>query len=117
MPVSNFINNISSVKRSKYNAKEVIVDGIKFASCREAKRYAQLKIRAQYGMVRDLKLQVAFRYLGKSGKALFKYIADFTYTDETGTYVVEDAKGFKTPVYRLKKKLIEDQYGFEIKEI
>jgi hypothetical protein len=30
--------------------------------------------------------------------------------------VVEDVKGLPTPVYKLKKKLVEAQYGIQIRE-
>ena len=37
---------------------------------------------------------------------------------QIGYYIVEDVKGFKTPVYKLKKKLVEACYpGTVIKEI
>ncbi len=44
-------------------------------------------------------------------------VADFSYTDtRTGLVVVEDVKGFKTPLYRWKKRHVEAQYGFRILE-
>jgi hypothetical protein len=54
------------------------------------------------------------------------YIADFSYIDlnqtglqgQIGCEVVEDVKGFKTDVYKLKKKLVEALYrGTKIIEI
>lgn len=48
-----------------------------------------------------------------------KYIADFTYDvlgKDTTTFVVEDCKGFRTPVYRAKKRHFERQYGIAILE-
>jgi hypothetical protein len=50
------------------------------------------------------------------GKLICTYVADFKYL-ENGKEVVEDVKGFKTPVYKLKKKLVEAIYGIEIIEI
>jgi len=44
------------------------------------------------------------------------YRADFTYVNEDGQPIVEDVKGFRTPVYRLKKKLMRALYGIEILE-
>jgi hypothetical protein len=47
------------------------------------------------------------------------YIADFMYSDvQDGKLitVIEDSKGFKTPEYRLKKKLVKEKYGVEIRE-
>lgn len=68
--------------------------------------------------IQDLKTQVAFPLIGKSeyGREI-KYIADFTYY-ENGKLVVEDTKSpaTRTPVYRLKKRLLAERYGLIIKE-
>ena len=45
-----------------------------------------------------------------------RYIADFTYNDKNGQLIVEDAKGVKTPVYRLKRRMMAERYDIEIKE-
>ena len=46
------------------------------------------------------------------------YRADFAYIDcETGKYVVEDTKGFRTPEYILKRKMLLYIHGIKIKEI
>lgn len=45
-----------------------------------------------------------------------KYIADFTY-ERGGQFVVEDAKGRKTDVYKIKKKLLYKEHGLEIQEV
>lgn len=102
--------------RSKYKAVRTEIDGIKFASKHEAKRYQELKLMLQAKAIQDLNLQVAFPLIKKSeyGREI-KYIADFTYYDN-GHLVVEDAKGFKTDVYKLKKRMMAELYGIEIKE-
>lgn len=68
--------------------------------------------------IQDLKTQVAFPLIGKSkyGREI-KYIADFTYY-ENGKLVVEDSKSpaTRTPIYRLKKRLLAERYGLIIKE-
>ena len=66
--------------------------------------------------IQDLKCQVAFPLLPKSrwGREI-RYIADFTYYED-GRLVVEDTKGFRTDVYKLKKRLFEERYGIELKE-
>ena len=46
-----------------------------------------------------------------------KYIADFVYYDRDGNLVVEDAKGFRTDLFRLKKKMMMYFKGIEIKEV
>lgn len=44
------------------------------------------------------------------------YIADFTYRDQDGYHVL-DAKGFKTAVYKVKKKLALLLLNIEIEEV
>ena len=102
---------------SKYNAKKVEVDGIIFDSKKEANRYIELKWLERGGVIDDLRLQVPFVLIDKSeyGRAI-KYIADFVYT-EGEKEVVEDVKGFKTDVYRLKKRMLAERYGIEVREI
>lgn len=125
---------------SKYNAKPIEIDGVRFASQKEGRRYQELKLLERAGEVRNLVLQpefvlevasvtngVGFRWPRKVGK----YRGDFAYEERyevaarKGTLlptvkwraITEDVKGFKTPVYRLKKKMVEAQYGIEIREI
>ena len=55
----------------------------------------------------------------KEGKLLEKeccYYADFVYT-KNGREVVEDTKGMRTEVYKIKKKLMLQVYGIRIKEV
>lgn len=108
--------------RSKYHAKKTCVDGITFDSRREADRYLVLKSMEEEGVIEDLRRQVryelvpAFDVDGKHYRPVF-YVADFVYTDkETGQEVVEDVKGMRTDVYRLKSKLFAYRYGVSIKE-
>ena len=106
---------------TKYNNTKITVDGIKFDSKREASRYAELKLLERSGKITDLILQPKFELIPKyeiNGRKVRKmeYIADFQYT-ENGKTVIEDAKGFKTKEYLIKKKLFEFKYGIEIAEI
>ncbi len=105
----------------KYNSKSVEIDGIKFASKMEGKRYSKLKEMERENIISDLELQPSF--LLQDGFTRDKkkyrpivYVADFRY--KIGDKViVEDVKGFKTPEYKLKKKLLLYKYeGFEFKE-
>jgi hypothetical protein len=86
-----------------------------FASKREAKRYEELTWLEKAGEIRDLKTQVGFDLHVKDTK-VSRYIADFTYTTSHGTTVVEDSKGFRTPLYQLKKKMLAAEYGIVILE-
>ncbi len=104
------------MKRHKYNAVKTTVDGITFDSKKEARRYSELKLLEKAGHIRNLELQPKYR-CEIDGKLICTYKADFRYfTDERK--VVEDVKGMKTPIYRLKKKLVEALFpGTTITEI
>ena len=110
--------NFTRTTSSKYHAKRTEVDGIKFASKKEAKRYQELKILQENGVITNLRLQVPFILFEKSeyGRVI-KYIADFVYYDlNEHSEIVEDSKGFRTDVYKLKKRMMGEKYGIKIKE-
>ncbi len=100
------------------------VDGIVFASKREAVYYKELKLRKAAGEIIDFELQPKFSLLStfkKNGKTIrgIKYVADFKiiYPDSKKIEII-DCKGFKTREYKLKKKLFEFQYPhLTIKEV
>ena len=102
-------------RRSKYGAKKTELDGFVFDSKREAARYSELKMLEQAGEIKNLTLQPKFPCF-VNGKLVCTYIADFQYQDIEGRHV-EDAKGFKTDVYKLKKKLVEALYDIKIEEV
>lgn len=104
-------------RSGKYNASKVVIDGHRFDSRREARRYETLKQLEAAGKIAKLELQPrfelqpAFRYRGEAVRKI-EYVADFRYLDyERGGLVVEDVKGMKTDVYRLKRKLFLAKYG------
>lgn len=98
------------IRWNKFNACKTEVDGITFHSKKEANRYRELKFLEQSGMIRDLKLQVRFP-ISVFSEHICTYIADFMYYDsKTDNTCVEDTKGFKTDVYKLKKKLFHACY-------
>lgn len=103
---------------SKYRAVRTVVDGITFASKKEAARYKELKLLEKAGKIKDLVLQFSYP-LEINGTLICRYRADFIYlTPATFGHsrVVEDCKGFKTPIYKLKKKLMKAIYGIDILE-
>lgn len=103
--------------KNKYGANPTVVDGIKFHSAKEAKRYQQLKMLQTAGHIYNLQLQVRFE-LRKDEHLIETYYADFTYTvTETQLNIVEDVKGVRTSTYKRKKKWMKNIYGIEIKEI
>lgn len=103
---------------NKYNNKRTEVDGVMFHSKREATRYQELKLLQASGEIQDLILQPSFELRVEGGKVVGKYFADFKY--KIGMRVViEDVKSSatKTPVYRLKKKIVESVYNIKIVEV
>lgn len=126
------------MRRRKYGNTKITVDGIQFDSKREAARYQELKLLERAGVISFLQRQTKFQLIPeqhapsnavytkgprkgqrKPGKLLeheCSYIADFCYI-QNGETVVEDAKGYRTEVYRLKKKLMLERYGIHIREV
>lgn len=125
--------------RSKYGAVKTEVDGIVFASKKEAKRYQELKLLERAGEIRGLQLQPRFELraaltLADIGRErdpalIGHYVGDFTFEERLvpkggpvglrreWRRIVEDVKGFKTPLYRFKKKFVEAQYGIQVREV
>lgn len=106
----------SKKKPNKYRNKPVIVDGIRFASKLEAKRYGELKMLERAGKI-TFQMQVAYD-LDINNVHITRYVADFVvYWIETGVTVVEDTKGVETPEYKIKRALMLALPGIRIKEI
>lgn len=126
------------MRRRKYGNTKVTVDGIQFDSKREAARYQELRLLERAGVISFLHRQAKFQLIPnqyapsdetytkgprkgqrKPGKLLeheCSYIADFCYI-RNGETVVEDAKGYRTEVYKIKKKLMLERYGIQIREV
>ena len=98
--------------KHKFKVKPTELDGIKFASKKEGVRYLELKQLKELGKVTFFLRQTPFHLPGN-----IKYVCDFLVFWEDGTTTVEDVKGFKTPTYKAKKKMVESIYPIEIKEI
>jgi hypothetical protein len=103
--------------KNKYGARKLTApDGQVFDSVKEYHRWGCLKLLERAGEIRDLKRQVKFELIPKqNGERACYYIADFTYYMD-GKLVVEDCKGFKTDVYKIKKKLMLWVHGIRIEE-
>jgi Protein of unknown function (DUF1064) len=124
-------------KANKHRARPTFVNGVRFASKREAARYQVLKAMENAGDIKHLATQVRYR-MEVNGELICTYIADFTYdqflaaesvsisvdgqryrffgTNGWGQ-VVEDCKSphlRKDPVFRIKSKLMKALYGIEI---
>ncbi len=98
--------------KSKYSAKATVVDGMRFDSKKEAKRYGDLKLLRRSGEVDFFLRQVPFHLPGPT-----KYLLDFLVFWSSGLVTFEDVKGHRTETYIMKKKQVEDLYGVEIKEV
>lgn len=90
---------------TKYRAKPITIDGIRFASQAEGNHYLLLKARLAAGEITNLELQPRFP-VHINGVKVCEYRADFAYFEGEHRRVV-DVKGYKTAIYRLKKKLVE----------
>jgi hypothetical protein len=102
---------------SKYNNSKTVVDGISFDSQKEAARYQELKLFERAGEVSNIERQVEYQLIPKQpGERAVKYIADFRYKAKEGQTIVEDVKGYKTEVYKIKRKLMLYVHGIKIRE-
>lgn len=129
------------MKKSKYHSRKITRDGMTFDSIKEYRRFRELRLLEKAGAIHDLKTQVKFELIpaqyeeiptGKyyvrgerKGQPKMKrvcieesvcYYADFVYT-ENGNQVVEDAKGFRTAEYKIKKKMLLYFHGIKINEV
>ncbi len=121
---------------SKYGNRKTEAGGRTFDSTKEARRYRQLQALERAGVIYGLACQVRFELVPpqrepdtygprggrkpgkiKNGYSGVAYYADFVYYEKDGRQVVEDVKGFKTDVYKIKKQLMADKYGIYISEV
>lgn len=112
-------------KPEKYHSQRVSTyTGVSFRSKKEEKRYWELMDLLESGEISDLKLEPQFTLLegyrkpdGSRVKRLH-YTADFSYIED-GKLVVEDVKSAptKTEAYGIRKTLMKDKYGIDIREI
>ncbi len=107
--------------RSKYNNKKTYIGDLKFDSEAEAQRYLELEIMEKAGQIANLELQPKFPIIINNVK-ICSYWADFRYDtlNEQGRpdrTIVEDVKGMRTDVYKIKHKLAFAHLGVEVIEI
>lgn len=113
-----------TITRSKYRVRTDpagkalrTVDGILFASAKEAKRYAQLKLLERGKAILDLILQPRFDlYISDNERSvcLGEYVADFEYRTAAGERVIEDVKGVKTDLFKWKLRHFEAEYRIKV---
>ena len=120
-------------RRSKYGAKKINIDGETFDSKKEAKRWKELKLREDLGLISDLRRQVKYILVpaqrepdtvgsrggvhkGRVIEREVAYYADFVYQQD-GRTVVEDVKGMRTETYKVKRKLMLYVHGIRVTEV
>ena len=100
--------------KRKYNNKKPEIDGVTFDSQKEANYYVKLKLMKRAGKVERFELQPEFVLLDPKNDRVtgrgIKYRADFKIVWEDGLEEIIDVKGYKTNIYKLKKKLLLARY-------
>lgn len=111
------------VKQNKYGNEKTVVDGITFASRKEASRYQELKMLEKAGEITGLSRQLRIELIPKT--KLYRavvYIPDFVYFDKReGKTIYEDVKGYKGgnayQLFKLKKKILYWRHGIDVREV
>ena len=106
-------------RRHKYNAKRTVVDGLKFDSKGESRRWMELRLLERAGKIRNLRRQIPYELSVVNWRAdtyhqIGKYVADFAYEQPTGKTIVEEFKGFKTAMGERNRRHVELEYGIKI---
>lgn len=114
----------------KYKNKKVQAFGITFDSRKEANRYSELRMQEKAGLISHLEIQkkyqlipsqklpIPIKRLGRNyyTERGISYIADFVYV-KNGRVIVEDTKGYATPEYKIKRKLMLYIHGIQVMEL
>lgn len=98
----------------KYGAVRVRTEEGHFDSTGEYTRWCELRLLERQGAITDLRRQVPYP-LVVNGEKVGTFVSDYTYRED-GETIVEDYKGYATPLYRLKKRLMSALYRIEIRE-
>ena len=120
--IAEYKTKLAEDKPRKYRNKPLVVDGERFDSRKEYRRYKELVMWQSAGEVKNLRRQVTFA-LNVNGIHIADYVADhvFSLKDKNGffTKIVEDvkSKATKTRAYEIKKKLVRALYGVDIQEV
>lgn len=102
--------------KSKYNNIKTIYNGIKYDSKKEAEYAKILDLRIKANDIISYQRQVKLSIV-VNGVKICNYIADFVVQNNDNLETVIDVKGYKTSIYKLKKKLVEAIYDLKITEI
>ena len=111
-------------KKSKFHNEPVTVDGVRYDSKNEMRRFNFLKLMEKAGEISNLQYHVQFTLIPKGSVEIIRmpdgteietkkydrkhwYEADFVYTTKSGETVVEDFKGFETESFKQKRELFK----------
>lgn len=113
------VNMVKAARGNKYHARK----SGGYASRKEHRRANELKLLQKAGIISNLREQVRYELIpaqydnqGKLIERACSYVADFVYTEKNGATIVEDTKGMRTDVYRIKRKLMLHVHGVKIIE-
>jgi hypothetical protein len=127
--------NPNWLSRSKYGSKKIEIDGIIFASRKEAKYYEMFKEKKDKGEIKDFMIQVPYVLIPSQSEEItvfvkgkpvkkskvvereVKYIADFVVINHDETEEVYDVKGFPDQKYPIKRKLMRYVHGLVVQEL
>ena len=104
------------MNRRKFNNVPTVIEGIRFDSKKEARRWVELLALQRAGKLSALRRQVRIP-IRVNEIVVCRYVADFVYV-EAGQRIIEDVKSKITrmnPVYRLKRRMLAAM-GVEIRE-
>lgn len=97
--------------RHKFRNIPTEVDGIKFQSKKEAAHWQGLNLARKSGDLLFALRQCPFHLPGG-----VRYVVDFIEFWASGEVRFTDVKGFKTPMYKVKLRLVESLYPIKITE-
>lgn len=124
-------------RQGKYNARKVQTEDGSFMSKKELKRWNELKLQEEAGMISDLRKQVKFVLIpaqrepdtigarggvhkGKLLEREVSYIADFVYIKD-GKQIVEDTKGLRKgnayDLFVVKRKMMLYFHRIKVQEV
>lgn len=105
--------------KRKWRNQPVVIDGARFDSKGEARRWEVLRLMELAGEISELRRQVRVTLIGAGNMVLLydsgrpaEYVADFAYIVARETKVtLEDFKGAETPESKLKRAIVAAMHG------
>jgi hypothetical protein len=95
--------------KNKFGAVKQTYKGYSYHSKAEAKYAFELDLRKKAGEIKDWHRQKKVELFGENGMRVCNYYMDFVVEENDGSTTYVEVKGFKTPLWNLKRKLMEDK--------